>query len=73
MKLKQLKLRPSAVCMTEAEMKNVIGGIQSTSNELVCPVGSVCYEGHYQGTYEWETPPYGGTPRCICYYVPTYV
>lgn len=37
MKLKQLKLRPSAVCMTEAEMKNVIGGIQSTSNELVCP------------------------------------
>lgn len=36
--------------LTDAEMKNVIGGVQIGS-EGTCPVGSVCYDGIYQGNY----------------------
>lgn len=67
MKLKQLKMKLSGMCLTETEMKNVIGGIQIES-DYKCSVGSVCYVGHYQGTYAWSTPSDYSEPQCYCNY-----
>lgn len=67
MKLKQVKMKLSGMSLTEAEMKNVIGGVQAES-ERSCSVGSVCYVGHYQGSYAWSTPTYDSDPTCYCSY-----
>lgn len=64
MKLRKLKVALSMKSLTDAEMKNVIGGVQ-TSSEGSCPVGSVCYDGIYQGNYAWRIPGYGN-PECYC-------
>lgn len=72
MKLSKVKIRYSGVRLSDAEMKNVIGGVGGPSDVTCDPQASesscngVCYSGTYQGNCGREYIPITGTYMCAC-------